>query len=182
VNPHVIFQFRWGNTLEKEKHAVDDMTMYAGVGEYEALGHPNVAYLIKAKRKGDPSPPGDSPVHGIDVYEIHPGQRMDITNPSTLTYSVGEDEDGTIKVDSVDMGLPPAGVVPLTISLARIRSYLEPRGVVFEAENQEECKHKTDIKTRVEPNVQYTSVVDACPSSSLSITTKCSMCCAFPLP
>jgi hypothetical protein len=96
-----------------------------------------VPHQSKAKRKGDPSPPADSPVHGIDVYEIHPGQRMDITNPSTLTYSVGEDEDVTIEVDSVDMWLPPVGVVPLTISLARIRSYLEPRGVVFEVENQE---------------------------------------------
>jgi hypothetical protein len=50
VNPHVIFQFSWDNKFEKEKHAVDDMTMYAGVGKYEALGRPNVVYLIKAKQ------------------------------------------------------------------------------------------------------------------------------------
>jgi hypothetical protein len=33
VNPHVIFQFSSCNKFKKEKHAVDDMTMYAGVGE-----------------------------------------------------------------------------------------------------------------------------------------------------
>jgi hypothetical protein len=88
-------------------------------------------YLIKAKR----SEKEIQALLPIGLYS--PGQRMDITNPPTLTYSVGEDEDVTIEVDSVDMWLPPAGVVPLTISLARIRSYLEPRGVVFEVENQE---------------------------------------------
>jgi hypothetical protein len=67
------------------------------------------------------------------VYEARSRQR--ITNHPTLTYSVGDDEDVTIKVDSMDMGMPPAGVVLLTISLADIRSDLEELGVVFEPEN-----------------------------------------------
>jgi hypothetical protein len=66
VNPHLIFQFSWGK-FEKEKLAVGNMTMYAGLGNYEALGRPNVVYLIKAKRRENPSPLVDSPVHGFDV-------------------------------------------------------------------------------------------------------------------
>jgi hypothetical protein len=57
------------------------------MGQYEAFGRPNVVYIIKAKLRGNPSPPVDSPVRGFDVYEVRLGQR--ITNRPTLTYSVG---------------------------------------------------------------------------------------------
>jgi hypothetical protein len=69
---------------KKEKNAVDNMTMFAGVGEHEALKCPNVVYLIKAKRTDTTR--GDRPiVHEFDVYEVRAGHR--ITN-LTLTYSV----------------------------------------------------------------------------------------------
>jgi hypothetical protein len=135
VTPHVIFQYSWGNIFEKEKHAVDDMTMYAGVGEDEAFKRPNVVYLIKAKRRGNPSPRVDAPVHGFDVYEVRAGHR--ITDNPTLTYSVGGDEDVTIEIDPEDMGLPAASAAPFMIPLATIRSKSEKCGVVFEMENQE---------------------------------------------
>jgi hypothetical protein len=56
MNPHVIFQLSWGYKLQREKLAVDDMSLYAGVLDNAALGRPNVTYLIKAKRRGAPSP------------------------------------------------------------------------------------------------------------------------------
>jgi hypothetical protein len=134
VTPHVIFQYSWGNKFENEKHAVDDMTMFAGVGKDEALLRPNVVYLIKAKRKGNPSPRGGAPVHGFDVYEVRAGDR--VPDLPTLTYTVGGDEDVSIEVDPVDMGLP-SGATPLTIPLAQIRIASEKCGVRFEMQNRE---------------------------------------------
>jgi hypothetical protein len=131
MNPHVTFQFSWGNNLEREKLAVDDMSLYAGVGEHEALERPNVVYLIKAKRRGAPNLQPDSPVLGFDVYEVRQGER--IADP-TLTYSVGVDEDVTIEVAPEDMGLPQ-DANPFLISLSNIRAEMEDIGVVFEAEN-----------------------------------------------
>jgi hypothetical protein len=136
VNPHVTFQFSWGNKIEREKLAVDDMSMYGGVGIYEPLGRPNVLYLIKVKRKGDPSPQPDSHVHGFDVYVVRPGELIDTANPA-LTYRVGENEDITIEVTPEDMGLPQ-DANPFLISLSSIRADMEELGVVFEAENQDE--------------------------------------------
>jgi hypothetical protein len=133
VNPHVIFKFSWGNKLEDEKLAVDDMSLYAGVRDYAALGRPNVTYLIKAKRKGEPNPAVKSPVHGFDVYEVRQGER--IANP-TLTYVIGGDEDVAIEVAPGDMGLP-LGTNPFSLSLAAIRRAMERVGVVFGEENQE---------------------------------------------
>jgi hypothetical protein len=122
VNPHVIFQFSWGNTLANEKAALDDMSLFAGIREYATLQRPNVLYLIKA------IPKGESPVHGFDVYEVRQGQRVD--QPS-MTYRVGGDESLTIEVAAEDMGLPPS-VSSFSIPLAGIRASMEEVSVAFE--------------------------------------------------
>jgi hypothetical protein len=71
VNPYVIFQFSWKNSIAYEKDAVDDIMEYAGVGRYEGLGRPNVAYLIKARHTGNRI---DAAVYGFDVYQVRQGQ------------------------------------------------------------------------------------------------------------
>jgi hypothetical protein len=136
MNPHVIFQFSWGNKIEKEKAAVDDMSKYAGQDDLAPLGCPNVLYLIKTKRKGDPNPQPDSPVHGFDVYEVRQGGELTADHP-TLAYRVGENEHVTIEVAPGDMGLPQDANAFL-ISLSDIRAEMEELGTVFEAENQDE--------------------------------------------
>jgi hypothetical protein len=88
MNPHVIFQFSWGNKLEKEKLAIDDMSIYGGQGDDLApLGRPNVLYLIKALRKGGSNAQPDSPVYGFVVYVVRQGDRT-AANP-TFRYRVG---------------------------------------------------------------------------------------------
>lgn len=59
-------------TVVKGTPAVDDMMMYAAVGDYKRLGLPNVTYLIQARRQGK----GDvSPVYGFEVYEVRQDNR-----------------------------------------------------------------------------------------------------------
>ena len=131
INPHVVFQFSWGNKLRDEKLAMDDMSVYGGTGELLPLERPNVLFLIKAKREGDSHAGPDSSVYGFDVYVVRQGARM-AENP-TFTYRVGINEDVSVEVAPADMGLP-AGGNPLVIPLSAIRSKLEGLGVVFEAE------------------------------------------------
>ncbi len=135
MNPHVIFQFSWGNKIEREKLAVDDMSMFAGQDDLAPLGRPNVLCLIKVKRKGDPIPQPNSPAHGFDVYVVRQGERT-AADP-TLRYRVGGNEDITIEVAPEDMGLPQ-DANSFLVSLSEIRAEMEEIGVVFEAENQDE--------------------------------------------
>jgi hypothetical protein len=72
---------------------------------------------------------GESPVHGFEVYEVRRGQRIE---QPTTTYHVGGDEDLTIKVAAVGMGLP-ASASSFSIPLADIRAGMEGGGVVFQA-------------------------------------------------
>ena len=72
MNPHVIIQFSWTtSTFANEKCAIDDMMNYAGIGEYIHQGRPNVAYLIKALRRGT-SP--EAAVFGFDVFRVEQDQ------------------------------------------------------------------------------------------------------------
>jgi hypothetical protein len=136
MNPHVIFQFSWGNKLEKEKLAIDDMSIYGGQGDDLApLGKPKVLYLIKALQKGGSNVQPDSPVYGFDVYVVRQGERT-AADP-TLRYRVGGTEDITIVVAPEDMGLPH-DANSFSFSLSDIRVDMEEVGVVFEAENQDE--------------------------------------------
>jgi hypothetical protein len=131
MNPRVIFQFSWGNEIliGKEKDAVDDMMMYAGLGEYQRLGRPNVAYLIKALRRGTKA---DSLVLGFDVYEVHQDGRT-AEDPS-IKYRVGGQEDAQITLDPVDMGLPAnSECESFVIPLHGFRVKLEKLGVEFVA-------------------------------------------------
>jgi hypothetical protein len=128
VNPHVIFQFSWKNSMAYEKGAVDDMMEFAGVGRYDGLGRPNVAYLIKARRKGSSK---DAAVHGFDVYEGRQGQHT--ANDPSLMYRVDTMADVQIEVAPGDMGFTDNGP-SLMIPLAAIRRTLEKFGVVFERE------------------------------------------------
>ncbi|KAL3904911.1 MAG: hypothetical protein SGARI_004703 [Bacillariaceae sp.] len=98
MNPQVIFQFSWGNEIGREKDAVDDMMMYAGVGENQRLGRPNVTYLIKARRRGSRI---DSPVFGFDVYEVRQDERT--AEIPSMKYRVGVQEDAEIAVQPLDM-------------------------------------------------------------------------------
>jgi hypothetical protein len=133
MNPHVIFQFSWGNIIEQEKKAIDDMSMFAGQGDLVSLELPKVLYLIKATREGDPNPQSDSHVHGFDVYVVRQGERTGDPDPA-LTYRIGGNEDVTIEVAPGDMGLPQEAN-PFLLSLSVIRDEMEDIGVVFEAEN-----------------------------------------------
>jgi hypothetical protein len=127
VNPHVIVQFSWGNALDYEKRAIDNLSRFAGVSDYSALERPNVIYLIRAKCRGGYMY-GESPVvHGFDVYEIRQGQRID--HP-TFTYCVGGDESWTIEVAAEDMGLPESAS-SFSIPIAHIRAGMEGVGAVF---------------------------------------------------
>jgi hypothetical protein len=116
----------WTNGIEYEKLAVDDMMELAGVGEYEALGRPNVAYRIKTLRKANKAR------HGFDVYKVRQAQRTG--EEPTWMYRVGGQEGVQIEVVPGGMGLPANSLASLTIPLAAIRETLEERGVVFEEE------------------------------------------------
>lgn len=144
MNPHVIIQFGWKNEDDYEEHAIDDMMNYAGVGKYNGLGRPNVAYLIKAIWKGKH---GESPVIGFNIYELRQDQRRQDVHPTL--YRVGGDGEGEnvqISISATDMGVPvPAeegeeGVVdPFTIDVHEIRQMLEDRQrCVFEAAEETE--------------------------------------------
>jgi hypothetical protein len=122
------FQFSWTNAIEYEKLAIDNMMKFAGVGEYEALGRPNVAYLTKALRKRNSA---DAAVYGFDVYEVrHAAERLG-EEPNWM-FRVGGLEDVQIEVVPEDTGLPANSVAALTIPLAAIREILEDSGIVFE--------------------------------------------------
>jgi len=136
MNPHVMFQFSWGNKIEGEKHAVDDMPMFAGWDDLASLGRPNVLYFIKVKQKGDPNnPQPNSPVNGFAVCEVRRGELVG-TDP-TFTCPVGENEDVTIEVAPEDIWVATR-CQPFLISLSEIRAEMEDVSVVFEAENRDE--------------------------------------------
>jgi hypothetical protein len=128
MNPHVIFQFSWGNKIEGEKLAVDDMPMFAGQDDLASLGRQNVLCLIKVKRKEDPNPQPNSPAHGFDVYVVRQGEPT-AADP-TLRYRFGGNEDITIEVAPEDMGLPQ-DANSFLVSLSEIRAEMEEIGVCF---------------------------------------------------
>eukprot|EP00980_Cylindrotheca_fusiformis_P011264 scaffold2594_cov85-Cylindrotheca_fusiformis.AAC.6 len=127
MNPHVIIEVSLIKHIDDEKAAINDVMNHAGIGEYAALGRPNVAYLIKVLQT---EPPLDSPVYGFDVYEVRQDQRTP-DNP-TLQYRVGGNEDVAITITAEDLGLenPPPDHV-FTVPFARIRLVLERCGVEF---------------------------------------------------
>lgn len=85
MNPHVIIQFSWANRIEDEALlAIDDMMHYAGVGEYSGLERPNVAYLIKALRRGKER---TSPVYGFNVFQVD--QNQSTPDEPTMKYRCG---------------------------------------------------------------------------------------------
>ena len=113
--------------MGKEKDAVDYMMMYAGVGDYERLGRPNVTYLIKAQSQGNDA---DSPVYGFDVYKVRQDNRT--AEVPTPKHRVGAKEDVEITVDPVDMGLAANRErEPFVIPVEGFRSKLEKLGVEF---------------------------------------------------
>ena len=126
MNPHVIIQFSWTNDIYNEKCAVDDMMHYAGIGEYMDLGRPNVAYLIKALRRGTSL---EAPVYGFDVFQV--GQNQSKPDEPTMKYRVGGQEDTVIRITPASMGLLDDEGEPFTIELSAIRGYLERINIRF---------------------------------------------------
>lgn len=125
-NPHVIFQLSWGNEIEDEKAAVDDMMNCAGKGDYLALGRPSVAYLIKILRKDKAK---DAAVYGFDVYEVRQDQTAD--DPD-IEYRVGGTQEGKITVTASDLDLGPSeSDRSFTFTLDQIRQKLESLDVEF---------------------------------------------------
>ena len=120
MNPHVIIQFSWTSTFANKKCAIDDMMNYAGIGEYIHQGRPNVAYLIKALRRGT-SP--EAPVYGFDVFRVE----QDQTTPGepALRYRVGGQEDTVISITPASMGLAGDEGEPFIIALSHIREAVE---------------------------------------------------------
>ena len=129
MNPHVIVQFSCtcNNDIKEDVCAVDDMMHYAGVGEYIHLGRPNVAYLIKALRRGTLP---DSPVYGFDVFQV--GQDQTTPEEPTMKYRCGVQEDTVISIDPASMGLEDDEGEPFNIEMSRqIREGLEYCEVEF---------------------------------------------------
>eukprot|EP00980_Cylindrotheca_fusiformis_P010946 scaffold2502_cov78-Cylindrotheca_fusiformis.AAC.1 len=117
MNPHVIIEVSLIKHIDGEKAVIKDVMNHAGIGEYAALGRPNVSYLIKILQTEHPL---GSPVYGFDVYEVRQDQRTP-DNP-TLQYRVGGNEDGdAITIIAEDLGLenPPPDHV-FTVPFARI--------------------------------------------------------------
>ena len=100
MNPHVIIQFSWTNSLANETCAVNDMMNFAGIDEYIHLGRPNVAFIIKALRRGTKS---EAPVYGFDVFQV--GQDQLTPDEPTMKYRVGGQEDTVISITPASMGL-----------------------------------------------------------------------------
>lgn len=133
-NPHVVIQFGWANPDDYEEYAIDDIMNYTGVGKYELLKPPNVAYLIKAQGKGEP---GRSPCFGFNIYEVRHTERRRDVNPTL--YRVGVTEDLVVSISAADMGVetPAEGeaIAPFTIDVHAIRQSLEEdEYALFEAD------------------------------------------------
>jgi hypothetical protein len=128
MNPHVIIQFSWTNSIVYEKEAVDDMMNYAGMGEsHSGLGRPNIAYLIKALRRGEAS---NSPVYGFNVFQV--GQDQTTPQEPTMKYRVGRQEDTVISIAPAEMGFVDDGEgEPFLIRMSDIREELEQVSVSF---------------------------------------------------
>jgi hypothetical protein len=126
MNPHVIIQFSWTNDIDKEKCAVDDMMNFAGIGEYSHLGRPNVAYLIKALRRGASR---KAPVYGFDIFQV--GQDQFTPDEPTMKYRVGGQENTVIRITPASMGLYDDEGEPFTIEMSAIRERLERYYVTF---------------------------------------------------
>jgi hypothetical protein len=118
--PSCHFSVQLGDTFHKEKQAVEDISLLAGVGDYHDLKCPSVVYLIRARR--DELAP-DSSVFGFDVYEVRPGNRTP-DNPTVTHDVVGGNEDAHIVVTRPDMGLQ-AGGDPFSTRLHQLRQYLD---------------------------------------------------------
>ncbi|KAL3912079.1 MAG: hypothetical protein SGARI_001333 [Bacillariaceae sp.] len=127
LNPHVIFQLSWGNEIEDEKAAVDDVMNYAGKVDYLALGRPSVAYLIKILLKDKAK---DAAVYGFDVYQVRQDQTAD--DPD-IEYRVGGTQEGKITVTASDLDLEPSSESDrsFTFTLDQIRQKLESLDVDF---------------------------------------------------
>jgi len=127
MNPHVIIQFSWTNDIDYKKCAVDDMMNFAGIDEYIDQGRPNVAYLIKALRRGAS---GEAPVYGFDVFQV--GQDQRTPDEPTLKYRVGGQDDTVIRITQASMGLLDDEGEAFTIEMSAIREELEGLCVTFD--------------------------------------------------
>eukprot|EP00980_Cylindrotheca_fusiformis_P004452 scaffold949_cov90-Cylindrotheca_fusiformis.AAC.5 len=125
MNPHVVFQLCWDQSIKNAKAAVNEMMNYAGIEEYSALGRPYVAYLIKICRTANVE---YAPIYGFDVYEVHQGQ----TTPDdpTLEYRVGGNEYGAITVAPRELDLEECNPT-FGFTLGQIRQTLERWGTAF---------------------------------------------------
>ena len=128
MNPHVIIQFSWTNDIDYEKCAVDDMMHFAGIGEYMDLGRPNVAYLIKALRRGTSR---EAPVYGFDVFQV--GQDECTPDEPTMKYRDGGQEDTVIRISPASMGLLDDEGEAFTIEISAIRVTLERLNIPFDS-------------------------------------------------
>jgi hypothetical protein len=133
MNPHVIFQFSWTNDIVEEALAIDDMMHHAGVGEYNGLGRPNAAYLIKALIRGNEI---NSPVYGFDIFVVRQGGNT--PEEPTMKYRVGVQEDTEISIAPAVMGLNDNPGEPFKIEMRSIREQLEALGTVFIPANENE--------------------------------------------
>ena len=131
MNPHVIIQFigiqfSWTNRIEDEALAVDDMMNHAGVGDYSHLERPNVAYLIKALRRGKNV---DSPVYGFNVFQVD--EDRNTPEEPMMKYRCGGQEDVEISITPAAMGLVGDEGEPFKIGMGHIRRVHEKLGTVF---------------------------------------------------
>ena len=132
MNPHVIFQFSWANNIVKKALAVDDMMHHAGMGEYNDLGRPNIAYLIKTKTRGTEN--NELLVYGFDIFVV--GQQESTPGEPTMKYRVGVQEDTVIQVSPASMGLDDEPGEPFQIEMRSIREELERLDTKFVAANE----------------------------------------------
>eukprot|EP00980_Cylindrotheca_fusiformis_P008329 scaffold1749_cov54-Cylindrotheca_fusiformis.AAC.2 len=139
MNPHVVIEISLTSPFSKEQAAILDMMAFAGVGDYENFGRPNVAYLIDVLHNNN-SPRAYDPVYGFNVYQVRQvdlNPNLPLTqdqlfpqNRPTLQYRVGGNEDDAITIAAQDLGLENSNLV-FRVTFAQIRLELESCGVEF---------------------------------------------------
>jgi hypothetical protein len=103
VNPDVVIQFSWRNSMDYEVEALNDM-----MNRTASFGHdtpPRVGYLIKVRFGAVP---------GIDVYKVPRNTTFDdaVNNRNGAkheAYTVGG-VDIVIKITTSDLGIPTEGI------------------------------------------------------------------------
>jgi hypothetical protein len=93
------------------------------------LGRPNVAYLIKALRRGRTS--SEAPMYGFDVFKVEQDQMTPEEPTMKYRCAVGVQEDTVISIAPASMGLADDEGGAFTIAMSDMQATLETLEVRF---------------------------------------------------